>query len=75
MKDDYNDIYFVLIIGIASFLIILGTGIYSTLRYGSFQNYGTSINYKYYCIHIWNAQHARVAKKHLTKTPRGGGRG
>jgi hypothetical protein len=36
MKDDYNDIYFVLIIGIASFLIILGTGIYSTLRYGSF---------------------------------------
>jgi hypothetical protein len=36
MKDDYNDIYFVLIIGIASFLVILGTGIYSTLRYGSF---------------------------------------
>ena len=36
MKDDYNDIYFVLIIGIASFLVILGTGIYSTLRYGNF---------------------------------------
>jgi hypothetical protein len=28
MKDDYNDIYFVLIIGIASFIIILVTGIY-----------------------------------------------
>ena len=28
MKDDYNDIYFVLIIGIASFFIILVTGIY-----------------------------------------------
>ncbi len=36
MKDDYRDIYFVLIIGIASFFIILGTGIYSTLMYGSF---------------------------------------
>jgi len=28
MKDDYKDIYFVLIIGIASFFIILVTGIY-----------------------------------------------
>ena len=28
MKDDFRDIYFVLIIGIASFLIILITGIY-----------------------------------------------
>ena len=28
MKDDYNDIYFVLIIGIASFIVILATGIY-----------------------------------------------
>jgi hypothetical protein len=36
MKDDFRDIYFVLIIGIASFLIILIAGIYSTLRYGSF---------------------------------------
>ena len=36
MKDDYRDIYFVLIIGIASFVVILATGIYSTLRYGSF---------------------------------------
>jgi hypothetical protein len=36
MKDDYRDIYFVLIIGIASFVVILAAGIYSTLRYGSF---------------------------------------
>ena len=36
MKDDYRDIYFVLIIGIVSFFVILGTGIYSTLRYGTF---------------------------------------
>jgi len=36
MKDDFRDIYFVLIIGIASFFIILAAGIYSTLRYGSF---------------------------------------
>jgi hypothetical protein len=36
MKDDYRDIYFVLIIGITSFVVILATGIYSTLRYGSF---------------------------------------
>jgi hypothetical protein len=28
MKDDYNDIYFVLIIGIVSFFIILMAGIY-----------------------------------------------
>jgi hypothetical protein len=28
MKDDFRDIYFVLIIGIASFIIILVTGIY-----------------------------------------------
>jgi len=31
MKDDYNDIYFVLIIGIASFIVILATGIYIEL--------------------------------------------
>tara|TARA_B100000809_G_scaffold260334_1_gene307069 strand:- start:1145 stop:1255 length:111 start_codon:yes stop_codon:yes gene_type:complete len=36
MKDGFEDIYFVLIIGIASFVVILATGIYSTLRYGSF---------------------------------------
>jgi hypothetical protein len=36
MKDDYKDIYFVLIIGIGSFFVILATGIYSTLRYGNF---------------------------------------
>jgi hypothetical protein len=36
MKDDYRDIYFVLIIGIVSFITILATGIYSTLRYGTF---------------------------------------
>ena len=28
MKDDYRDIYFFLIIGIVSFLVILATGIY-----------------------------------------------
>ena len=28
MKDDYRDIYFVIIIAIASFLVILITGIY-----------------------------------------------
>ena len=28
MKDDYRDIYFFLIIGIASFFVILATGIY-----------------------------------------------
>ena len=28
MKDDFRDIYFVLIIGIVSFLIVLITGIY-----------------------------------------------
>jgi len=28
MKNDYNDIYFVLIIGITSFFVILVTGIY-----------------------------------------------
>jgi hypothetical protein len=28
MKDDYKDIYFVLIIGIVSFVVILATGIY-----------------------------------------------
>jgi hypothetical protein len=28
MKDDYNDIYFVLIVGIASFVVVLATGIY-----------------------------------------------
>jgi len=28
MKDDYRDIYFFLIVGIVSFLVILGTGIY-----------------------------------------------
>jgi hypothetical protein len=31
MKDDYRDIYFVLILGIASFIIILVTGIYIEL--------------------------------------------
>ena len=36
MKDDYRDIYFVLIIGIVSFVAILATGIYSTLMYGNF---------------------------------------
>ena len=28
MNDDYNDIYFFLILGIASFVVILATGIY-----------------------------------------------
>tara|TARA_B100001105_G_C22321598_1_gene412808 strand:+ start:274 stop:384 length:111 start_codon:yes stop_codon:yes gene_type:complete len=36
MKDGFRDIYFILIIGIVSFVAILATGIYSTLMYGSF---------------------------------------
>ena len=28
MDKDYNDIYFVIIVGIASFIVILATGIY-----------------------------------------------